>query len=253
MIRLDRTGARGARIPLKSGKALVDYDMDRGRVIVGHGEPEIEAARAGRDHGGGEPFEHDVRLLASSLEDAAAIVDAVRREKGAQIVVSDESVLFGRVDPAPGWDLRLVGPAAAAGMDFAAVIARDGVLLEGIQGPRPPAPAAVAVAEVVLRLCGPLVVHQLSGRAGRLARGIAEVAAGVGLDVEADQPGGWFELRFTAAAAEAGVPVRFRDEMLARGYLVPAAGPWWPCLAHDYYTIEQTVDCAAAAMAAAAR
>lgn len=252
MNRLDRAGVQGARIFLASGKTLVDYDMDGGRVIVGRGDTEVEAARSGRGDVVREPFGGDARLLTRSVEDARAVVEAVRLDEGPGTVVSDESVLFGRIAPPPGWDLRLVGPAAAAGMDFAAVIAHDGGLLEGIEAPAPPTPAAVAVAEVVVRLAGPLIVHQLSGRAERLAHGIAEVAAGAGVEVEPEQPGGWFELHFAPGATHAGVPGRFRDEMLKRGFLVPEAGPWWPSLAHDYYMIEQTVDCAAAAMAVAA-
>lgn len=245
-------GAAGARLRFASGKQVVDYGMDGGRILLGRAVAGIEAARAVRGEAVRDPFDGEAHLLACTLEAVQAVVDEMRRVRGGDLVVSDEGELFGRVDPAPGWDVRLVGPAAAAGMDFAAVLSRDPALLDGITRPAPPEPAAVAVAEVVVRLAGPLVVHQLSGRSERLAFGIAEVAVGAGLDVEPHQPGGWFELRFAAAEVAAGVPERFRVEMLKRGFLVPEAGPWWPSLAHDYYMIEQTVDCAAAAMAAAA-
>lgn len=250
---MTRTEATGGCIRLVSGKTLVDYDMGGGRLLVGHAVPEIEAARRTTGRPVREPFGEYVHVLARTVADAGGVVAAAGAAVGGNPVVSDESVLFGRADPPADWDLRLVGPAAAAGEDFAAVLARDPALLEAMERPPPPAPAAVAVAEVVVRMAGPLVVHQLAGRAERLAFGIAEVAAGAGLRVEAVQPGGWFELVFAAADRDRGVPSRFAAEMRSRGFLVPAEGPWWPCLAHDYFMIERTVDAAAAAMAAAAQ
>lgn len=244
-------GTHGGFIQLASGKVLVDYDMDGGRVLVGHRSPEIEAVRLTTTRPMREPFDEYAHVLARSVEDAEAVVASVRAAHGPGLVVSDESVHFGRVEPPGDWDLRLVGRAAAAGADFAAVLARDRSLLEAIDPPAPPEPAAVAVAEAVVRLAGPLVVHQLAGRSERLAFGIAEVAAGAGIRVDPVQPGGWFELRFEAGDRDRGVPERFAAEMRSRGFLVPAEGPWWPCLAHDYFTIERTVDAAAAAMAAA--
>ncbi|MBX7159888.1 MAG: hypothetical protein K1X95_06305 [Acidimicrobiia bacterium] len=241
----------GGRVRLPSGKTLVDYDMDGGRVLVGRGDPEIDAARLIDGPVPREPFTAVAHLLGRDVGEVTAIAAAVSDAHGG-LNVSDESVLFGRVTPPAGWDLRVIGPSAAAGAEFAALLAREPALLAGVERPDPPEPAAVAAAEVVLRLAGPLVVHQLSGRAERLAFGIAEVAAGAGLHVEAVQPGGWLELGFTEADRARGVPARFQAEMRSRGFLVPAAGPWWPCLAHDYFTIEHTVDAAAAAMAVAA-
>lgn len=252
MIGPARVSAFGACIHLEGGKTLVDYVMDGGSLLAGHAHPDI-SADVGATQGGLEPRDpyDGPHVLAASVEDAREVVRNLEQVHPG-LVVSDEAVHYGRVDPVAGWDVRVIGPAAAAGMAFAAVVVRDGALLDGVALPQRPAPEAVAAAGAVGRVVGPLVVAQLSGRSERLAFGVVEVGVAAGLEVRAEQPGGWLELLFGDEEAHAGVPATFSAEMRARGFLVPETGPWWPSLAHDYFMIEHTVDAAAAAMAVAA-
>lgn len=253
MIRSGNRPASGACVHLECGKTLVDYEMGGGTLLAGHAHPEVVADVAAAAAGLEVPDPFDgPHLLAASVGDATGALREIRQTHTGDLVVSDELLHYGRIEPAPGWDIRLIGPAAAAGLAFAAVITRDATLLDAVAPVPRPAPEAVAAAGAVMRVAGPLVVAQLAGRAERLAFGVAEVGVAAGLEVVAEQPGGWFELHFGAAEAGAGVPARFSAEMRDRGFLVPATGPWWPSLAHDYFTIEHTVDAAAAAMALAA-
>lgn len=253
MIGPDGQGGSGACVRLESGKTLVDYLMGSGALLAGHDHPDIAAEVSATREGllPRDPFDGP-HVLTASLDDAFGFAREVQRVHDEVLVVSDESVHYGRIAPVDGWDIRVIGPAAAAGMAFAAVLVRDVALLDGAEVPPGPAPEAVAAAAALARLLGPLVVAQLSGRSERLAFGIVEVGVASGLDVTAEQPGGWFELRFGEDERGMGVAGRFSAEMRDRGFLVPDAGPWWPSLAHDYYMIEHTIDAAAAAMAVAA-
>ena len=67
----------GGRVRLPSGKTLVDYDMDGGRVLVGRGDPEIDAASLIDGPVPREPFTAVAHLLGRDVGEVTAIAAAV--------------------------------------------------------------------------------------------------------------------------------------------------------------------------------
>ncbi len=260
------SAATGCELHYADGTRVVDYLMDGGLHLAGYSPPAVvravESVPAGSARDGEPPgagaigfgwpcrtyADADVALAAAEKHVGTAACEPFDSELVDAGIFESEVVDmrrgWGRVDPGHAWRLVVLGASAAAGHDFGAVLARDATDLP--EAGAPTSPKALAAAAAVNDLAGGVAVAQTSGRAERLAYGLAELAQASGVRVRPVQPGGMFRLVFDdSREAE-----RFAAEMFARGIRVPADGIWWPSFAHDYFTIESTVDAAAAAFVA---
>ncbi len=162
-------------------------------------------------------------------------------------------------------DLTCMGKVIGGGLPLAAFGGRADVM--SVLAPEGPVyqagtlsgnPLATAAGLAVLELLDAGAYAQLSGRAGELAAGLAQVIADAGFPVSVPVVGPLVGLFFSAdaptdfassKAADAGAYRRFFHQLLDRGVAF-APSPFealFPSLAHSHREIERTVDLAAAA------